>query len=80
MSVMLHASDISAQARPLPNAQHWAYACMSEFFEQGDVEKQKGLIVSPQCDRDSANIPAAQVRACVVYALVCVCVIAQVCS
>ncbi len=37
------------------------YKCMSEFFKQGDKEKELGLTVSPQCDRENSNIPAGQV-------------------
>ena len=33
---------------------------LAEFFDQGDVERARGLPVSPLCDRSQANVPSAQ--------------------
>eukprot|EP00283_Hemiselmis_rufescens_P000432 CAMPEP_0173472790 /NCGR_PEP_ID=MMETSP1357-20121228/79076_1 /TAXON_ID=77926 /ORGANISM="Hemiselmis rufescens, Strain PCC563" /LENGTH=625 /DNA_ID=CAMNT_0014441115 /DNA_START=36 /DNA_END=1909 /DNA_ORIENTATION=- len=61
MAIVLHTADIGAQAKPVNVAKYWAQCCMQEFWEQGDKEKELGLPISPQCNRESANVPSAQV-------------------
>ena len=38
----------------------WTFLLYDEFFDQGDIEKKKGLSVTFLCDRDTVNIPASQ--------------------
>ena len=61
LSHVLHACDISAQAKTRELAAAWCELCMQEFFLQGDAEKEEGLPVSPLCDRDSTPVAASQV-------------------
>ena len=32
-----------------------------EFFNQGDIEREKGLPISPLCDRNTQNKPESQI-------------------
>lgn len=35
---------------------------MKEFFTQGDRERDKGMEISPMCDKHNASIEKSQVR------------------
>lgn len=61
MCHLLHAADISNPGKPLPLAAYWAECVMLEFFKQGDMEKQRNLPVSPNCDRDKADLETSQI-------------------
>ena len=43
-SVTLHACDISTSLRPFDLSTQWADLLFDEFFNQGDMEKEKGLL------------------------------------
>ena len=60
-SMILHVSDVSNPARPGPIARKWAYAVQTEFFRQGDKEKELSLPQSPFMDREFENLPRMQV-------------------
>ncbi|KAJ1486439.1 hypothetical protein T484DRAFT_1576213, partial [Baffinella frigidus] len=49
--VLLKCADISNPAKRLPIACRWALRVTDEFFMQGDEEKKRGFVVSPNCDR-----------------------------
>lgn len=57
----IHCADVSNVARPLPVAQKWTDLVLNEFFVQGDLEREKGLLVTPIMDRRSANAARVQV-------------------
>ena len=57
---MLHLADISSQAKPDPLFRHWTVRCMDEFFDQGELEAQYGLPISPNCNRDTTNVAKSQ--------------------
>lgn len=59
---LLHAADLSNPTRPQEHYVRWVDRIMSEFFLQGDTERELGLDVSPMCDRRTASVPKAQVR------------------
>ena len=35
---------------------------MAELFSQGDMERERGMDISPMCDRESATVEKSQVR------------------
>eukprot|EP01089_Gocevia_fonbrunei_P023072 TRINITY_DN9572_c0_g1_i1.p1 TRINITY_DN9572_c0_g1~~TRINITY_DN9572_c0_g1_i1.p1 ORF type:complete len:488 (-),score=94.96 TRINITY_DN9572_c0_g1_i1:5-1468(-) len=61
LSMVIKASDISNPARPGPVARYWSELVQEEFFQQGDVERQKGLKISPFMDREDPNLPKMSV-------------------
>ena len=61
LSFILHAADISNPTKPLEIYKEWGQKCLEEFFKQGDLEKEKGLIVSFNCDRNTVTLPQSQV-------------------
>jgi hypothetical protein len=60
LCMMLKSADISNVVKPFPIAKNWADILLSEFFVQGDMEKEKGLPVTPIMDRET--VVQAQVR------------------
>ncbi|KJE93417.1 phosphodiesterase 1B [Capsaspora owczarzaki ATCC 30864] len=53
ISVLLHNADISNPVKPWPICKKWSDLVCDEFFRQGDIEKAKGLPVSPNMDRET---------------------------
>lgn len=39
----------------------WTDRCLDEFFAQGDEERDRGLPVSPNCDRKETKKPESQI-------------------
>jgi len=60
MCMLIKAADISNPTRPPLVYQQWTGQVMKEFLEQGDAEKQLGLPVSTNCDRDTVNVARTQ--------------------
>ncbi|XP_036365375.1 cAMP-specific 3',5'-cyclic phosphodiesterase 4C isoform X4 [Octopus sinensis] len=58
---MVHCSDLSNPTKPLEVYRKWVDRIMEEFFIQGDMEREKGLDISPMCDRHNATIEKSQV-------------------
>ena len=61
LSFIIHAADISNPTKPLLIYKEWAQRCVDEFFNQGDLEKKKGLPISFNCDRKTVSLPHSQV-------------------
>jgi hypothetical protein len=59
-SVILHSCDISTSLRDFDTSTQWADLLFQEFFHQGDVEKKRGIKVSPMCDRQETKIAPGQ--------------------
>ncbi|KAI8377632.1 uncharacterized protein BYT42DRAFT_614298 [Radiomyces spectabilis] len=53
--VLIHAADISNAVRSWPICQAWSNLVCEEFFRQGEAEKEHGLPVSPNMDRDQIS-------------------------
>eukprot|EP00913_Durusdinium_trenchii_P014641 g13737.t1 len=60
LSFMLKLSDIGGIAKPFQLHAYWATRIQSEFFLQGDVEREVGLPCSPFCDRQVQKVAESQ--------------------
>lgn len=58
---MLHLADISNPAKGDPMFKLWTDCCLDEFFAQGDKEREMGLAISPNCDRNTIKRPDSQI-------------------
>lgn len=58
--MVIHIADIANPSRPFPLAKDWAERVIQEFCEQGDLEKENNLPISPFCVRETMNMPKAQ--------------------
>ena len=59
---MIHCADLSNPTKPLNLYRQWTDRIMQEFFEQGDIERELGLDISPMCDRHTATVEKSQVE------------------
>ncbi|KAJ8277452.1 hypothetical protein GJAV_G00075310 [Gymnothorax javanicus] len=58
---MVHCADLSNPTKPLELYRQWTDRIMGEFFTQGDRERDKGMEISPMCDKHNASIEKTQV-------------------
>mmetsp|Transcript_47531 Transcript_47531/g.100976 ORF Transcript_47531/g.100976 Transcript_47531/m.100976 type:complete len:542 (+) Transcript_47531:100-1725(+) len=58
---LLHSADISNAAKAGDLPVYWGNRVLDEFFEQGDKEKEMGLPISPNCDREIVKRPESQI-------------------
>ncbi|XP_022067525.2 cAMP-specific 3',5'-cyclic phosphodiesterase 4D-like isoform X3 [Acanthochromis polyacanthus] len=58
---MVHCADLSNPTKPLELYRRWTDRIMVEFFTQGDRERDKGMEISPMCDKHNASIEKSQV-------------------
>ncbi|XP_075878807.1 3',5'-cyclic-AMP phosphodiesterase 4C isoform X3 [Nelusetta ayraudi] len=61
MQNMVHCADLSNPTKPLELYRKWTDRIMDEFFTQGDRERDKGMEISPMCDKHNASIEKTQV-------------------
>lgn len=61
LNMVVHTADISNPTKSLKIYNKWVDLVFDEFFSQGDIEKAKDLPISFNCDRQSVNIPKAQI-------------------
>jgi len=59
--MIIKAADISNPARRLAIYSRWIEGIMAEFFAQGDIERLEGRPLSLNCDRETVEVPKAQV-------------------
>ena len=60
INTVIHLADISNPTKPLKVYKEWAERCMSEFWLQGDKERELGIPFSFLCDRRTTKLPGAQ--------------------
>ena len=60
LNVLIHSADISNPSKPLNIYKQWAKRCVDEFFRQGDMEKQLGMPISFNCDRETVTLAQSQ--------------------
>uniref|UniRef100_A0A8C8E086 Phosphodiesterase n=1 Tax=Oryzias sinensis TaxID=183150 RepID=A0A8C8E086_9TELE len=58
---MVHCADLSNPTKPLELYRKWTDRIMVELFTQGDREREKGMEISPMCDKQNASIEKTQV-------------------
>ncbi|KAM9322516.1 3',5'-cyclic-AMP phosphodiesterase 4B-like isoform 2-T2 [Pholidichthys leucotaenia] len=58
---MVHCADLSNPTKPLDLYRQWTDRIMDEFFHQGDRERERGMEVSPMCDKHTASVERTQV-------------------
>ena len=61
LKILLHTADVSNPAKQWSIYLGWTTRIMSEFFAQGDMEKEAGIPVTPIFDRD-LNIPLPKLQ------------------
>jgi len=60
LKLLLKAADVSNPTKATPLYLFWTNRILEEFYHQGDEEKEKGLPLSPGCDRFAPNLPRGQ--------------------
>ncbi|XP_031710361.1 cAMP-specific 3',5'-cyclic phosphodiesterase 4B-like isoform X2 [Anarrhichthys ocellatus] len=58
---MVHCADLSNPTKPLDLYRQWTDRIMNEFFHQGDRERERGMEISPMCDKHTASVERTQV-------------------
>ncbi|XP_056276241.1 cAMP-specific 3',5'-cyclic phosphodiesterase 4B-like isoform X4 [Pseudoliparis swirei] len=58
---MIHCADLSNPTKPLGLYRQWTDRIMDEFFHQGDRERERGMEISPMCDKHTASVERTQV-------------------
>ncbi|RMB93798.1 hypothetical protein DUI87_29790 [Hirundo rustica rustica] len=58
---MVHCADLSNPTKPLGLYRQWTERIMEEFYRQGDRERERGMEISPMCDKHSASVEKSQV-------------------
>lgn len=59
---MVHCADLSNPTKPLAVYRQWTERIMEEFFRQGDKERERGMEISPMCDKHTASVEKSQVN------------------
>ncbi|XP_010794966.1 cAMP-specific 3',5'-cyclic phosphodiesterase 4D [Notothenia coriiceps] len=58
---MVHCADLSNPTKPLQLYRQCTDRIMEEFFTQGDRERERGMEISPMCDKHNASVEKSQV-------------------
>ncbi|XP_044297130.1 cAMP-specific 3',5'-cyclic phosphodiesterase 4B isoform X1 [Varanus komodoensis] len=58
---MVHCADLSNPTKSLELYRQWTDRIMEEFFQQGDKERDRGMEISPMCDKHTASVEKSQV-------------------
>ncbi|NXJ03339.1 PDE4B phosphodiesterase, partial [Odontophorus gujanensis] len=53
---MVHCADLSNPTKSLELYRQWTDRIMEEFFQQGDKERERGMEISPMCDKHTASL------------------------
>ena len=60
MCMAIKSADIGHSAKITELHEKWTQLVCEEFFHQGDLEKERKLVVSIYCDRETTDIPKSQ--------------------
>ena len=61
LKIAMKAADVGHAAKAMDLHFKWSALVVQEFFEQGDLEKEKGISVSMYCDREKTDIAKSQI-------------------
>ena len=63
MQLLIKCADVGHPSRPLHLHLEWSRRICEEFYSQGDLERNRGLKISPLCDRNvlHSNYPLGQI-------------------
>lgn len=61
LNLLIHLGDLSHNTKSFEISKTWTNLLYEEFYQQGDREKSLGIPISMFCDRDSSNVPKAQI-------------------
>jgi len=61
LNFIIHTADISHSSKKFESSYKWSMLLMEEFWNQGDLEKAKGMKISFLCDRTTAEVPKSQI-------------------
>jgi len=61
INYIVHSADISHNVKEWCISEKWSGLIYEEFFNQGEMEKRLKMTVSMFCDRETTNIPKAQI-------------------
>ncbi|XP_041751584.1 cAMP-specific 3',5'-cyclic phosphodiesterase 4B isoform X1 [Coregonus clupeaformis] len=61
MRNMVHCADLSNPTKSLELYRQWTDRIMNEFSHQGDRERERGMEISPMCDKHTASVEKSQV-------------------
>jgi hypothetical protein len=56
LTMVFHISDISNSTKPWELCRHWTEILFTEFFNQGDYERQRGNPITFLMERSTVNI------------------------
>ncbi|XP_055920482.1 dual specificity calcium/calmodulin-dependent 3',5'-cyclic nucleotide phosphodiesterase 1-like [Eupeodes corollae] len=62
LALVLHACDVSSPTKNWNLHYRWSTLIMTEFFKQGDRERELELPISPLCDKYETFIPESQIN------------------
>jgi cAMP-specific phosphodiesterase 4 len=60
LKMVMKVSDVSNPLRTLAVSKFWTRAILTEFYAQGDLEREQGLAISPMCDRFHPTLAKSQ--------------------
>ncbi len=61
LSTIVVLGDIGHVSKPYDVHKEWAGRITQEFYRQGDMERGRGMAISPLCDRGTGNLAKSQV-------------------
>ncbi|OUM69654.1 hypothetical protein PIROE2DRAFT_33516, partial [Piromyces sp. E2] len=61
LNIFIKCADVGNPVKPLDIYIIWVKMITEEFFQQGDEEAKRGMIISPYMDRNFENVPDNQI-------------------
>jgi len=61
LSFLCHMADISNATKDIAITTKWCHKVLEEFYNQGELEKELNIPISPNCDRDAQTCAQSQI-------------------